>query len=235
MTYRRLAVYYTPPPGALANFGAAWLGWDAQNGRSAAHPDIAALPAPIADLTATPRKYGFHATLKAPFRPAEGITAADVIAAMAKVCAGLSPVALHGGLHLAQIEGFLALIPARESAALQALAADLVRDLDHLRAPLTKAEIARRDPERLSARQRAYLDEWGYPYVMEAFQFHMTLTGPVSAATGERVARALAPILRPMLPDPHPISAVSLMGEDTAGRFHLIERFNLEGGNAHPA
>jgi hypothetical protein len=26
-------------------------------------------------------------------------------------------------------------------------------------------------------RQRNYLDRWGYPYVMEEFRFHMTLTG----------------------------------------------------------
>src|SRR5262249_2220033 len=47
--------------------------------------------------------------------------------------------------------------------------------------PLTDADRARRNPARLTPRQRDYLERWGYPYVMEEFRFHMTLTGRLEA------------------------------------------------------
>jgi hypothetical protein len=68
-------------------------------------------------------------------------------------------------------------IPAWHSDELQQLAADCVTAFDAFRAPLTAEDLARRKPERLTERQRDYLDRWGYPYVMEEFRFHMTLTG----------------------------------------------------------
>src|SRR5262249_55850996 len=57
-----------------------------------------------------------------------------------------------------------------------------VRDFDGFRAPLTDADRARRHPSRLTPRQRDYLERWGYPYVMEEFRFHMTLTGRLDPA-----------------------------------------------------
>ena len=41
MKLNRFAVYYTPHRGALAEFGAAWLGWDIASGKSVAHPQLA--------------------------------------------------------------------------------------------------------------------------------------------------------------------------------------------------
>ena len=54
--FARYAVYYTPEPGPLADFGAAWLGWDIATGAEVAHPDLPGLPRPVTELTATPRK-----------------------------------------------------------------------------------------------------------------------------------------------------------------------------------
>ena len=92
--YRRYALYYTPPQGEFADFGASWLGWDAVRGAAVAQPDLPGLD--IAALTAEPRKYGFHATLKAPFRLAEGARAEDLAAAVATLAAQLRPVTLDG-------------------------------------------------------------------------------------------------------------------------------------------
>ena len=65
--FKRYAVYYAPEPGAFANFCARWLGWDAITGAEVAHAEVAGLPCPVSELTETPRKYGFHGTLKPPF------------------------------------------------------------------------------------------------------------------------------------------------------------------------
>lgn len=227
--YQRFAVYYTAPTGPLAEFGANWLGWDMVSGQPAPHPDIAGLPAPVAELTATPRKYGFHGTLKAPFRLAPGTGPAMLLGAMRDMAGTIAPVALSGGLKLAQLGGFLALIPKGGDKALNELTAELVRELDLFRAPLTDREYARRKPEKLSPAQRAHLDRWGYPYVMEEFRFHMTLTGDLPAAQARAVCDALTPVLAPMLTAPYVIDAISLAGEDAAGRFHLIERVPLTG------
>ena len=95
--FARYAVYYTPEPGPLADFGAAWLGWDIATGAEVAHPDLPGLPRPVAELTATPRKYGFHGTVKPPFRLAEGHDAEGLELAAQHLATRLEPVTLDGG------------------------------------------------------------------------------------------------------------------------------------------
>jgi putative phosphonate metabolism protein len=223
MKFTRYALYYTPPPGPLAEFGAAWLGWDPARGRACAHPDLGLA---LAGITATPRKYGLHATMKPPFRLAPGATEAALSDALARFCAARRAVPLDA-LDLAPLGGFLALRPRGDTRALDALAAETVRAFDPFRAPLTEAEIARRRGTGLSPAHEANLRDWGYPYVMDAFRFHITLTGPLPPETRDEVAARLAPLLAPLLPRPFAIDALSLMGEDGEGRFHLIHRHSL--------
>ncbi len=109
---------------------------------------------------------------------------------------------------------------------LNALAAQVVEGLDPFRAPLTEAEMARRNPDRLTPRQRALLDAWGYPYVLDEFRFHMTLTGALDPATLDAVTAQLGPRLT-VVPRPFTLDAISLMGEDASGRVHLIRRLPL--------
>jgi len=225
---KRYAVYYAPPPGDFADLTAAWLGWDAARGCAVAHPDLPGLPMAAQALTHAPRKYGFHGTLKPPFRLAEGRTLAGLQAACADLAAGLAPVTLPG-LALQRIGGFLALTPEGGSAALQDLAAKVVTGLDGFRAGLTPAEIARRRPERLTVRQRELLDLWGYPYVLEEFQFHLTLTDDLPPDVAEATVRVVGPYLAPALPRPFRIEALCLFGEDAEGRFHLLQRYPLLG------
>ena len=189
----RYAVYLAPPPdSALWSFGSAVLGYDADTGAAVAPPELRGFDAETwAELTTDPRRYGFHGTLKPPFRLVEGASRADLLAAVARVAGGqhafdLPPLEVH------EIGPFIALTPSAAVPALHDLADCLVEDLDTLRAPLTPQEIARRRPEGLSARQRGYLDTLGYPYVRDEFRFHMTLTGPLDPETRVHALNALA-------------------------------------------
>jgi putative phosphonate metabolism protein len=226
MEFRRYAVYYTPPDGALARFGARWLGWDITTGRPVRQTPPEDLPAPLDEITETPRKYGFHATIKPPFRLAPGQDPEALAQAVARLCTRTAPVTLDG-LAPAPLGGFLALRPTGDTAALDRLAATVVEELDTFRAPLTEDERARRRAGGLTPRQDALLAMWGYPHVMEAFRFHMTLTGRLPGAQRQQVQKVLERELRPLLPAPFVVDGLSLVGEAGDGRFHLVHRHAL--------
>lgn len=210
---KRYAIYYLPPPGPLSRFGAEWLGWDPEAGVRLSHP------LSIDALVAEPRKYGLHATLKAPFRLIG--TQEELETAVADLSHRLSPV-WPGNLKVVKIGRFLALVPQGDQTALNDMAARIVDFLEPFRAPLNDKEIARRKPERLTERQRTLLDRFGYPYVMEEFRFHITLTGPCDLEP-----EALEPRVTPVLPAEFGIHEICLMGEDDDGYFHLIRRYPI--------
>ncbi len=227
--FQRYAIYYAPPAeAAWGVFATQWLGWDMETGAEVPQPEVPGLPLPLAEITATPRKYGVHATIKPPFRLAEGTTLADLDAACATLCARRT--ALHmEGLTLARLGRFLALRPVGDTAALDALAASVVETLDRFRAPAPKAELARRRAAGLSPAQEENLARWGYPYVMDEFRFHVTLSGKLPKAALGAVEAALSRDLAPLLSSPFGIGDLALVGEDSAGRFHLVHRYALSG------
>ena len=228
MRCRRHAVYWTPPPGPLARLGAAWLGWDPAAGAAMAHPHVPGLPRDVGAITARPRRYGLHATLGPPMRLAEGASDAELERAVEALAARLAPARAEG-LRLARMGGFVALVPEGDASELEALAAEVVRALDPLRAPPGPEELARRRAAGLSAREEALLERWGYPHVMEAFRFHVTLSGPLDEADAAAVEAALRPLVEPVLPRPFVLDDLALMGEDQDGRFHELRRWALTG------
>ena len=182
----RFAIYYAPAPGSpLHDLGSRWLGRDAFTGQSLVPPE-GALPG---DTTAEPRRYGLHATLKPPFALAAHASPAQLSAAVLRLARGRGPVVT--GLVLAEIDGFLALVPSGEGAALRAIADACVRDLDGFRLAPSLEELDRRRRAGLTTAQNDYLAAWGYPYVFDEFRFHMTLTGRLDE-TRLAQARALA-------------------------------------------
>lgn len=222
--YARHALYYTLSPGPLAEWLAGWLGWDPVTGRVRPHPDLPGLPRPVADLTERPRKYGAHGTLKPPFHLAADRTAEALDQAVTDFARQVRPVQLEG-LAVTRIGSFLALTPRGETGALESLAAGIVRHFDPFRAPPDPQELKRRRKARLSPRQEAHLQQWGYPHVMEDFRFHITLTGPLKPEEIAPVQAALDACLAPLLPEPFVVDAISLLGSDPAtSRFHLIRR-----------
>lgn len=209
----RYALYYTPPPDSpLDVFGARWFAL-----------------AEVAALTAQPRLYGFHATLKAPFRLAAGRDEAALFTALADFCAGTARVDV-GRLALADLDGFLALVPERQDAALERLAGDCVEFFDGFRAPAGDAELAKRRAGGLSARQEANLSRWGYPFVGEDFRFHMTLTRRLAASETSAARAALAPLVASALSRPLTLDALSLSVQPgEAAPFEVRRRLALAG------
>ncbi|GAA0284983.1 DUF1045 domain-containing protein [Rhodovulum strictum] len=226
--YKRYAIYYAPEPGPLAEFGAAWLGWDPLAGTTRAPLRLLGLPCKLSELTETPRRYGFHATIKPPFRLITGSDIGLLHRSAAALAGQLKPVLLDG-LQISRLSGFLALTPRGDTRALGALAGSVVESLDGFRAPPPPEEIARRNPDRLSARQRRLLDRWGYPHVMEEFRFHLTLTGPLRDAEAECTRAVLAPVLQPLIDRPLKIASLCLFGEAEDGRFRNLHRYPLMG------
>jgi len=224
--WRRHAIYFAPEAGSmLARFGAAWLGWDADAGVEPAAVLLPDLPLPRSELVAAPRRYGFHATLKPPFRLAEGCAEAALDGAAAAVAADFPPFALR--LRLAWLGGFLALVPEQEPPALAALAEACVTRLDRFRAPPEADEVAQRRAAGLDAVEAAHLMRWGYPYVLERFRFHLTLTGPVAVEHRAAVHAGLGKQLTPVLDAPVPVADLCHFGEGGDGRFRVISRHRL--------
>jgi putative phosphonate metabolism protein len=179
----RYAVYFSPASHSpWWTLGSRWLGRDESTGESLAPPLFTdACPEDFQSITAEPRRYGFHATLKAPFRLAPGLDEAALLARMQALAKTLKPVTLSP-MVVASWDGFVALVPQLPTAELLALAAACVTDLDDFRAPLTAEELARRTPG-LDARGLALLVQFGYPHVLERMRLHFTLSGRVALDT----------------------------------------------------
>lgn len=223
----RYAIYYAPAHASrLDRFGSSLLGYDAHDGKDLPFPD--GIAAGWHELTQDPRQYGFHATLKAPMMLAPGrredelLGACEAFAATPRLVPVIEPV-------VGSIEGFIAIVPAVATAALQGFAADCVRDFDAFRAPLTEADRARRNPSRLTPRQREYLDRFGYPYVFEEFRFHMTLTGRLDDARRPAVLAMLRDRFRQTAMHGLIIDRIALFRQDAADRrFRVIGDWPLQ-------
>lgn len=188
----RYAIYFTPTPGApWWNFGAHWLGRDECNNQALLQPALAEIPAQqLLQLTAYPRRYGFHATLKAPFTLRDGVTEAELLARVRTLAQQLKPLDL-GPMVATRLDNFTAVVPHTTPAALGALAASCVTRLDDLRAPLSQQDLARRLAQNLDAREQELLMQYGYPHVLERYQLHFTLSAPVDEKLAELVIRAV--------------------------------------------
>jgi putative phosphonate metabolism protein len=226
----RYAVYYLPQPAsALARFGAEILGYDAVTGCDVPFPAAVRATADWRDVTEEPRKYGFHATLKAPFALAPGRSEAELLWAAATFAE--TPRALPVIVPAIRAIGhFVALVPDAPSEPLTTLAADCVRDFDGFRAAMTQRDRARRKPERLTPRQLDYLDRWGYPYVMDEFRFHMTFTGSLQPKRRETVACTLRGCLAELAFHEMTIDRFAVLRQSSPEqRFRCLAQFALRG------
>lgn len=222
----RYAVYLAPPPGhPLKRLGDAWLGRDPDRDERVSFPVVEDLaPERLQEITASPRHYGFHATLVAPFALAEGVEAVGLLGDAEAFAANQHPFAVR--LKVGELGGFVALVPAEPCPAADRLAAASVEEFDRFRVPLSAEDRARREPERLSERERANLDRWGYPYVFEDFRFHLTLTGPLEEPERAHVRGILERLFAPALAAPWRVDQLALFTQThRVAPFRVVGRF----------
>ena len=223
----RYAVYYAPEPGSeLAAFGARWTGV-AHDGKPVPLIDVPGIsPSRFSELTVGPRRYGFHGTLKPPFvlNPA---TTRDSLMAAAKVFArGLSPISIPP-LEIAVIGKFIALTPSMSSVELEKLSAQCVRAFEAYRSPLSDDQVAVYRSNKLTVHQDSMLVHWGYPYVMEEFRFHISLTERIDDIAERRAMMlAVTELAKPLADKPIVIRDLALFfQEDRDAPMTILERF----------
>lgn len=225
----RYAIYYAPGPDeTLSELASAWLGRDAFTGRALARPALAGLDGLDLDaLTADPRGYGFHATLKAPFELAAGRNEGELLDFAAAFASGRAP--FEAPIAPARLERFLAFRLMQPSPAMDALHRACVTEFDPFRAPLGEFDLARRRKAPLTPEQDDRLLAWGYPYVFEDFRFHMSLTGSVrDPEISERLHAALAAYFAPVC-GPHRFDSVAVFKqEDRSAPFRVLSRFKFQ-------
>ena len=220
MNFSRYAIYYIPDL-PLFQIGSDWLGWNSITGQETT------LSADHRRITDRPRKYGFHATVKPPFSLASNSTQGDLQDAFQTFCASVSP-ATGSTLKISRLGRFLAMTQDVQSNEVTELAASTVTHFDKFRAPLSDQDIAKRRQRRLTPQQDALMLRWGYPYVMQEFKFHMTLTGPLPNHEIDSIEQRANTRFQEFIGQSLNIASLALLGEDRdSGRFHVIEKLSL--------
>jgi hypothetical protein len=227
----RYAISFTPPihdPLSLA--AADWLGRNVYSGASCEHPAVAGCSLQdIAFYTAVPRRYGFHAAIKAPFSLAPEQTESGLLKAMMRFAGDIMPFEI-ADLEVSRLGSAFGLSPRVPCEPMMHLAASVVQVFDPFRAPLADADIERLDPDKLTATQFSNLHRWGEPHVMDEYRFMMMLTGPVpggaalqgAAAPGAtairaRIDSALRVQFEPLLAAPLKVTSLALLVEPEPG------------------
>jgi putative phosphonate metabolism protein len=237
-TAPRYAVYFTPDAKSdLWRFGSRIIGHDAYLGSDIPHTVPSGFDmANWARLTEEPRRYGFHATLKAPFHLAVGKSELDFCAAV-EAFARETPVVGLGPLAVRVTSGFAALYNDGPAEEVSNLASQIVKNLEPFRAPLSDYDRKRRLSASLTEKQKQYLEAFGYPYVLDQFRFHMTLTGRLSVEARQPVELALAAAWSALqMREPTTIDALSVLRQDGRDeRFRVIARLPLRSPMQSPA
>ena len=226
----RYAIYFTPhPESALAVFGARLLGYDPDKGLPVAQMELNGVDREgLIAATEAPRRYGFHATIVAPFYLGDH-SEDQLIEQFREFCERARPASL-GRLAVARVDQFIALTPVNACTDVNTLERDCVTFFDSFRAPLSERDLARRGDGSLTPRQRGYLLRWGYPYIFEEFQFHMSLTGQLSTGDCDRYITALSEAYRLLSEASIPLDALSLLRQDSPkSRFRVVAREALNG------
>jgi hypothetical protein len=226
----RYAIYFVPSAETdFFRFGSAVLGYDCYTGSSVERLKIFDAEPEFWDrLTTEPRRYGFHATLKAPFNLSPSCQEAQLVSAFHSF-AGLGHAIPALTPAVQMLSGFAAIVPAAHSPSLDELAAKCARIFDAFRAPMSAQERARRVAAGLNHSQIQNLDRWGYPYLFADFKFHMTLTSRVDVERRDDVLAALRDALGRACKDRAlAIERISMVRQSDADTpFRVIEQTTL--------
>ena len=233
--YKRVAIYFLPKKNSsLENFGKNLLGRDINKkkkisltrrqkyfiNRGFTYFDE------LKDYCEEPAKYGFHATLKAPFRLKRNVKTKNFYDVISHIAAQHSRFKIKG-LKIVYSKKFTFIISRKPNKLLINLENDLVKHLDTFRAELNKTEIKKRIPDSLTFKQNKYLKEWGYPFVFDQFKFHMTLMNQNNNKLSNKQKLELEKLIYKISNNVIEFNEISLLGENKNGHFEEIKRFKL--------
>jgi len=223
----RFALYFAPDPSSLLwKLGCKWLGRDALLRKKIEQDVFTEIqPDRMYEITRIPRRYGLHATLKPPFRLAGSRNEDELNSAISAFASQWQSFSTSP-LILCQINDFFCLCPESQPLQLNELAASCVEKFDSFRAPPTRLELARRRAEILTPFQKHNLANWGYPYVMDEYRFHITLTGRITDASEKKILHSLlTDIFAPVLEKPLVIESLCLFVEPAPGRSFFCSKY----------
>jgi Protein of unknown function (DUF1045) len=223
-TAYRHAVYFAPRPDhPLWTAGCNWLGRDPSRADD--------LRPPARAHVAEPWRYGFHGTLKPPMQL---VGAHDEwLQAVAALAARTRRFSMPS-LRVDWLGDFIALMPVQPLGGehpLEQLADACVLELERFRQRAEPEPGPRRQAFDLSERQRDHLQRYGYPFVLEDWRFHMTLSNGLSELDAQ-VQAALKAQARDhfaaALYEPLVCDSLCIFIEPEAGApFLLSHRFDL--------
>jgi hypothetical protein len=226
---KRFAIYAAPRESSpWWQIWSEWLGRDAGTLTSMSPPSIPGIdPIVMRSLLKEPSRYGLHATIKAPFRLNLNVDLDELKSRTQEIALQYEPFELD--LSLERLKNFFALTPVRDVHLINQLAKHVVRDLDRFRLPLNEQDIAKRRLLGLSPHEDQMLLKWGYPYVMESFRFHISLTGRLDMLDeGEenKVREAILKRLESLSKHPFIMDSLCLFEEPSSGAdFLMTQRF----------
>ncbi|MEJ2227087.1 MAG: DUF1045 domain-containing protein [Alphaproteobacteria bacterium] len=241
MPFERYAIFWAPrADDPLAVFEHEWFGRSAnasenckaeaaipagENAYAQPHEPLGLEAELAARATRIPSRYALHGTMKAPFRPREGVELSALLEAMAAFCARRRRV-VTGKLRLHRFPRFLALVLDGGTAELDWLADSCVTHFDHFRSPLNDEDRVRRG--QMSSAEAILFEQFGYHYIFNNFTFHITLAGPLDEPELDAVKPALAAAVAPVCEEPFVVDNLCLFGDPGQGApFKLVERFPL--------
>ncbi len=230
MSEARYAIYFAPENGStLDRIGSEILGRHASGPGELTQPRLPGIaPERFRELTASPRHYGLHATLKPPFFLADQRDESALLENVTHIAARMRAFDLPG-FELSELGSFFALTLTAPCPELEDMARICVTVPDPFRRPSRPEELARRRAKGLTPNQDHLLGLWGYPYVLEEMRFHLTLTGSIhDPEERERIHAGLTSLLTPILHKPLPVLGICVFRQACLEEpFTILERFGL--------
>ncbi len=226
----RVAVYTAPRAGTIWHRRAsAWLGYDPVSGRTVRRTDVLPLDE-LTELTSAASAYGFHATLRSPFELAEYADLAEVLGAVDEAAGQVGPTTVQ--LEIGLLGGFAAFVPTRGADELARIERACVIALDRVVRRPDEATLARRRRGPLTERQDELLVRWGYPYVLDEFRFHMTLTRRLGDHEVDRVTPAARTHFGALDGSAYQLDELVVLTQRDARPFVELTRVPLSGSSA---